>query len=209
MIISKDKKFVINTANSTYAFDVINTGHLRHLYYGSRLDFSEELTEFDVITPKREFGPGATLGYNPENPSLAFEDTCFEISSTGKGDLRSPFVSIVHEDGMRTSDFIYDSHEIVSGTINRTSLPGSYDANGKCETLIITLHDVSYPVVLKLYYVVYEEKDVITRFVDLINEGEKKIEVERLMSLQLDMDDCDYEEIFFGGAWAREMQCYR
>ena len=209
MIISKDKKFVINTANSTYAFDVINTGHLRHLYYGSRLDFSEELTEFDVITPKREFGPGATLGYNPENPSLAFEDTCFEISSTGKGDLRSPFVSIVHEDGMRTSDFVYDSHEVVSGTINRTSLPGSYDANGKCETLIITLHDVSYPVVLKLYYVVYEEKDVITRFVDLINEGEKKIEVERLMSLQLDMDDCDYEAIFFGGAWAREMQCYR
>ena len=62
MIISKDKKFVINTANSTYAFDVINTGHLRHLYYGSRLDFSEELTEFDVITPKRESGPGAPLG---------------------------------------------------------------------------------------------------------------------------------------------------
>lgn len=29
------------------------------------------------------------------------------------------------------------------------------------------------------------------------------------MSLQLDMDDCDYEAIFLGGAWAREMQCYR
>ena len=209
MIKALDKKFVLETKDTTYAFDIMETGHLRHLYYGKKLDFSDSLSEFEVIVPKREFGPGATIGYDAEHPNYAFEDTCFEMSSTGKGDLRSPFVSIIHPDGSRTSDFVYDNHEIKKGKDERKTLPGSYDAEGNVETLIITLRDVSYPVKLKLYYAVYEDKNVIARYADLINEGIEDIKVERLMSLQLDMDDPDYEGIFFFGAWAREMQCYR
>ncbi len=208
MILAKEGKFVLKTDNTTYAFDTLETGHLRHLYYGGRIDFSEDLREFEVIIPKREFGPGNTISYDEEHFSFAPEDTCFEISSTGKGDIRSPFVSIVHPDGSRTSDFIYESHRVEKGKPERKTLPGSYDENDDCETLIVTLKDRSYDVKLDLYYVVYEKRDVIARYCDLRNEG-GEIRVERLLSFQLDMAESDYDGIFFSGAWAREMQSYR
>lgn len=208
MIIAKDGKFVLQTKSTTYAFDTLQTGHLEHLYYGGRIDFSEDLKEFEVIKPKREFGPGNTISYDEEHFSFAPEDTCFEISSTGKGDIRSPFVSIVHKDGSRTSDFLYESHEIVKGKPERKTLPGSYDEEGDCETLIVTLKDRSYDVKIDLYYVVYEKKDVIARYCDLKNEGDD-IKIERLLSLQLDFVESDFDGIFFFGAWAREMQSYR
>ncbi len=209
MILIKDNKFVLNTLNTTYAFDILETGHLEHLYYGAKIDFSEDLSEFEVIRIKREFPPGNTISYDEEHFSYAFEDTSFEISSTGKGDVRSPFVSIIHADGSRTSDFVYKSHALKKGSPKRKTLPGSYDENNNSETLVITLKDRSYDVEADLYYVVYEDKDVITRFVDLRNTGEDEIKVERLLSLQLDMNDSDYEAVFFKGAWAREMQSYR
>ena len=67
MILAKEGKFVLKTDNTTYAFDTLETGHLRHLYYGGRIDFSEDLREFEVITPKREFGPGNTISYDEEH----------------------------------------------------------------------------------------------------------------------------------------------
>ena len=123
MILTKDGRFVLQTNNTTYAFDTLVTGHLEHLYYGARIDFTSDLKEFEVIKPKREFAPGNTISYDEEHLSLSPEDTCFEISSTGKGDLRSPFVSIIHNDGSRTSDFIYESHEIKKGKEARKTLP--------------------------------------------------------------------------------------
>ncbi|MCR5848470.1 MAG: alpha-galactosidase [Lachnospiraceae bacterium] len=209
MILEKEGKFVLQTENSAYAFDVLPTGHLEHLYYGARLDFDDDLREFEVLKPKREFGPGNTISYDEEHFSFAEEDTCFEISAWGKGDLRSPFVSIIHHDGSTTCDFLYESHLVSKGKPVRKTLPGSYDENDNCETLRITLKDRSYDVRLDLYYVVFEDKDVIARFADLTNAGEEEIRVERLLSFQLDLFDSDYEAVFFSGAWAREMQSYR
>ncbi len=95
------------------------------------------------------------------------------------------------------------------GKKERATLPGSYDENDNCETLIVKLKDRSYKTELTLYYVVYEDRDVITRYADLKNTGEEELKVERLLSLQLDMEDSDYEGIYFFGTWAREMQSYR
>ena len=125
MIKSSEGKFVLSTKNTTYVFDTLKAGHLRHLYYGKKLEFSEDLNEFEILIPKREFGPGATIIYDKENPAYAPEDTCFEVSAYGKGDLRSPFVSIVYADGSRTSDFVYESHTITKGKKERRTLPGS------------------------------------------------------------------------------------
>ena len=209
MILEKEGKFVLQTKNSTYAFDTLPTGHLEHIYYGGRIDFSPELGEFEVLKPKREFGPGNTISYDEEHFSFTPEDTCFEISAWGKGDLRSPFVSVIHSDGSSTSDFVYESHRIEKGRPVRQTLPGSYDENENSETLIITLKDRSYDVELNLFYIVYEDKDVIARYADIKNTGENAIKVNRLLSMQLDMFDSDYDGIYFSGAWAREMQSYR
>ena len=39
--IKDSKKFVLNTAHTTYAFDVFNDRYLRHIYYGKRTKNTE------------------------------------------------------------------------------------------------------------------------------------------------------------------------
>ena len=214
MIQAKDGKFVLSTKETTYAFEIRDTGHAEHLYYGKKLRFDEDLNSFGALRQKREFPVGNSIVYSQDNQALTMEDTMLEISGYGKGDLRSPMISLVFVDGSRTVDFIYNTHEILKEIPKRATLPGSYDENGEAEVLKISfveregIIEKNYKLRLNIYYVVYEKENVITRFVDLINNGDEKVRIERLLSLQLDMPDKGYHGIFFDGAWAREMHCY-
>ena len=218
MILAKDGKFVLQTANTTYAFEVLATGHLQHLYYGKKLRFKEEMEEFSALRQKREFPLGNSISYDQENMAITMEDTLLEVSGTGKGDLRSPMIEVTFADGSKSLDFIYKSFELLKEIPKRETLPGSYTegaaALGDANVLRITMMEregiveKSYRLRLVLTYIVYEEEDVITRFADLINDGEDDILVNRLLSMQLDLPDKGYEGVFFDGAWAREMHLY-
>lgn len=85
------------------------------------------------------------------------------------------------------------------------TLPGSYDESGEVEWLGVTLRDKNSGVILELHYYVYEDCDVITRSAKLINESGDVVKLNRLMSLQLDLEPSDYVFTTFHGAWAREM----
>ena len=126
MIQIKDNKFVLNTKNTTYCFEISGTGLAMHRYYGKRVRFLPNLSDFDMIRQKREFAVGNSITYDKDHPALTMEDECLEISGSGKGDLRSPFISLVFADGSRTVDFIYDSYSLEKGTVSRKTLPGSY-----------------------------------------------------------------------------------
>ena len=43
MIRTDGKNFILETEHTTYCFQVTDTGHLEHLYYGRKLTFSEKL----------------------------------------------------------------------------------------------------------------------------------------------------------------------
>ena len=218
MIIAKDGRFVLQTENTTYAFEVMPTGHLQHLYYGKRLRFGEELDEFDALRQKREFPVGNSISYDADNPALTMEDTLLEVSGTGKGDLRSPMVDLKFADGARSLDFIYKSYEVLTQIPKRETLPGSYVQEGTQDkepiVLRITLSEregiveKNYSLRLVLTYIVYEEENVITRYADLCNDGNSDVELTRILSMQLDLPDKGYEGVFFDGAWAREMHTY-
>ena len=205
MIKKIGKLFVLDTANTTYAFHILPSGHLEHLYYGQKIliDAEEDVT---VLTEKRGCLPGNGIAYSPEHPTIGLEDICLEMSSHGKGDVREPFIEVTHWDGSYTSDFLFEKAEITAGKVPFETLPGSYEENDNVDELTVTLNDEQYDLTLELHYFVFPEYDVISRSTKLINTSEAEITLERLMSLQLDFSRADWTFTTFHGAWAREMK---
>ncbi|MCH5281316.1 MAG: alpha-galactosidase [Lachnospiraceae bacterium] len=204
-MISEEKKvFILHTAHTTYCFRVLETGHLEHLYYGRKITLDADSAE--ALFEKHAFPPGNTNVYDEEHTGFSLEDMKLEMSSYGKGDIREPFVELVHADGSTTCDFLFEEAKITEGKEAFETLPGSYDDMGKVEHLTVTLKDRQYDTKLELHYFVYEDCDVITRSARLVNESKEDVRIERLLSAQVDFDMERFSMITFTGAWAREMR---
>lgn len=208
MIEQKEGLYALHTKNTTYMFNVMDTGHLEHLYYGRKIKVDMEKDNGGALpfTEKHAFPPGNTNQYDTEHGSFSLEDMCLEMSSYGKGDIREPFVEIVHADGSYTSDFLFEKAEVIKGKKEFVTLPGSYGDKDEVETLEVTLTDKQYGLSLVMSYYVYEDCDVITRSAKLINNSDKSVTINRLMSLSMDFDTPEYVFTTFNGAWAREMK---
>jgi len=104
MIREKEGIFLLETRHSSYLFEVMETGHLEHLYYGRRIHPGDGA----ALREKHAFAPGNGIYYDDKHRHFSLEDVCLEMSSYGKGDIREPFIEIVHEDGSFTSDFLLE-----------------------------------------------------------------------------------------------------
>lgn len=209
MIRVKNDYFCLDTNGTTYAFRVLPTGQLEHLYYGKRIKLISEdemVNALAGLEEKHAFLPGNTIAYDSEHPEITLEDMRLEMSSYGKGDIREPFVEIVYGDGSFSSDFVFEKYEVKKGKADFATLPGSYGTKEEVETLTVTLKEKESGVRLELNYYVYEGCDIITRSSRLINSSNQTIIVRRLMSLMLDLDRSGYVMSTFNGAWAREMR---
>lgn len=205
-MIRKEKEyFILDTRNTTYCFRVMETGHLEHLYYGRRISLPEGKGA-EALVEKQAFLPGNLNAYDEEHKSFSLEDVCLEMSSYGKGDIREPFIEVIHADGSYTSDFLFAEARITKGKDEFDTLPGSYDETGTAEQLCVTLKDQQYGLTLELFYFVYPDCDVITRSARLTNDSGQCIKLLRLLSLQIDFRTSDYIFTTFQGAWAREMR---
>ncbi len=201
MIQIKDRFFLITTENSSYAFRVTGSGHLEHLHYGGRA----ELTDEKAMTEERAFAAGNLISYSKEHPLVTLEDMRLEMSGYGKGDIRDPFIEVIHRDGSRTRDFLYDSHRIINAPLfTESGMPLAHDDNG-AETLEVTLKDKEYGMTLLLYYTAWADSDVITRRSVVINDSDDDVTVTRLMSTQVEFPDCGYRITTFNGSWVDEM----
>ncbi|MBE5883385.1 MAG: alpha-galactosidase [Lachnospiraceae bacterium] len=214
MIRENSGMFELHTSNTTYAFRIMETGHLEHLYYGRRMKMYHDSHEIGTESHKTDnilakmpaYAPAASCAYDDLHRNLCLDDVCLEMSSNGKSDMREPFIEVLHADGSRTSDFLFEKYEITSGKEEFVTLPGSYDDSGKVEQLCITLCDKQYNLTLEIYYYVFEACDVITRSAKLWNHGKDEVKLLRLMSMQLDFNTCDYVLTHFTGSWGREMK---
>lgn len=202
MITGENGVFALETEQTSYLFRVMDTGHLEHLYYGRKIRFRD----VSALAEKHSFPPGDGVCYSGAHKNFSLEDVCLETSSYGKGDIREPFLELVYPDGSFTSDFVYDTHEISQVKPEFACLPGSYSEDGRVEHLCVTLREKAKGAALELHYYVYPECDVIGRSARLVNTGEERLAVKRLMSAQLDFPDCGYVFTTFTGGWAREMR---
>lgn len=202
-IIKNDNLFVLNTNNTTYAFKVMeDCGYLEHLYYGRKIS----LENTDGLVEQRAFASGNSVVYEEGMNHLTLETVCLEYATLGKGDIREPMIEVRNTDGSNTLDFKYESAKILETKHVLKTMPSSIDDSNKAKTLEITCKDEVNRLVLKLYYSVFPECDVIARSAKLINEGNDDVRLDRMLSTLIDFDRNDFVFTSFHGAWAKEMQ---
>ncbi|MBO4902059.1 MAG: alpha-galactosidase [Lachnospiraceae bacterium] len=224
-----DKLFLLETANTTYAFSINAEGLPEHLHYGAPLYIADGADVVSALSHKVSHGKGTTVNYTKDSP-LTIEDLPLEVSSAGKGDFREPMLLLSYADGSRTSDFVFKSYDLSDKITPVEGMPcavagdgpagsaqtGSAADNGAAGTTAgkidrpsqLTLHltERSKGVRLDLIYTVFPACDVITRRAVLYNDEEASFTIRRLLSMQLDLRSADYKMITFGGNWGREME---
>lgn len=80
---------------------------------------------------------------------------------------------------------------------------------GAGQTLEIVCRDAVIGLKVILRYSVFDDSDAIMRSVELQNESEKPLYVEKVLSASMDMDAQDYELLTLNGSWARERHMER
>jgi len=222
--------FVLETPGLSYAFRILPTGQPEQLCCGTRLPLETE-AEVLALSEQRAFAPGNTVVYDAEHPELSLEDVCLEFSAPGKGDSREPMLVLVNPDGSRTSDFVYQSHSIDDSQPPQSPLPGSYGETGAfeqgagieissprrfapppslrgagAEHLCVSYRDRNCGLTLETHYWLWADCDCLCRRNVLRNTGDGAVEIERFLSMQLDLPERALAVTGFFGAWAREME---
>jgi len=193
IIFDNEKKlFTINTKNSEYIFQLLYGKFPIHLYYGKPGgEYEEHKVNWIAFAP-----------YYPEHGVEYTPDLCKrEYAGFDNGDFRTSSIKIRNANGDMSTDLIYKSHRIFSGRLELPGLPFA-DAAEDTETLELTMIDELTDVEVKLYYTVYAEEDIISRYVSVTNSGSDKVVIEKLMSLLLDLPDHEYDMIsLYGQHW--------
>jgi len=200
MITVQDQIFTLETEHTGYLFRVTPFGHLEHIHYGERIP----LSEIEPLMTKRNIMHGSSVMYSTKDDTYCLDNIPLEWSGVGCGDYRQTPIEIKLEDGTFRTDFIYESHEIVSGSVPMETLPSAYDETNAAETLTVTLVDQAGGMKLLMYYTVFPAVDVITRRAVLFNTGAGAVSVRRIMSMQLDLENEGFSLVTFDGAWAKE-----
>ncbi len=188
---SHKKTFVLNTRNTTYAFEIAFDKFLAHVYYGKKIDISSISYERKY----RSFSP-----YHEQTGTQFSPDTnALEYSTFGNGDFRATALRIKNADGNSVTGLVYKSYRIFDGRLELSRLPYA-DADDTTKTLEISMTDIVTGVDVNLYYTVFEKEDVISRYVTIKNSSERNVIIEKCMSLMLDLPECDYDMIsLYGG----------
>ena len=187
--LKESRKFILNTKSSTYAFEILGGRYLRHLYYGKRTNDipSPELRYVSFSPYVEELG----RNYSPDVMGN-------EISFFGSGDFRATALRIRGEDGSGVTDFVYSSYRIFNGRRNIDGLTFGR-ADDSTRTLEITMTDKVTNCKLLLYYTVFEERDIISRYMAIENCGKTSVKIENCMSLELTFDRCDLDMVSLYG----------
>lgn len=198
MIEVRQKVFRLSTRNTCYLFRILPTGHLENLHYGEPLDWQD----FQGIYMKQNAGAGSSVLY--EEGGYTLDLLPLEYSFNGKGDYREMPLEMKMPDGSYVCDFIYESHEVLKGTLSMEEMPTAHGE--EAETLLVRLRDKLHPMVMTLVYTVFSSCDVITRRAVLENKGDTSVEIIKFMSLQLDLLLSKPEVLTLSGGWINEAQ---
>lgn len=194
------QQFQLDTAHATYAFTVAD-GYLLHAYWGKRLPI-EPLTDLLRID-ENPFVPSQ----NPRDRACFFDTASFEYPCAGTGDYREAAFGFETASGHRACELRYVSHRIYEGKPALTGLPHTFGEGA--ETLELTLRDAPTGVAVLLSYTIFADSDAIIRSVEICNAGDAPVQLTRVLSASLDLDEDRFEMLTLYGSWARERQVDR
>lgn len=194
MIYIKDNVFHLNTKNTSYIFAVTPHGDLQHLYYGRKISPQKDYSAF---IEKRSMLLVSAL--YPENDiAYGIDAMQFEYSALGGGDRRENACIVNCADTL--CGFKYDGYTELNNAPIRSDFAQTHNSDS---CLCIVMDDRQAKAELRLYYQLFYDCDVITRYSE-IKANENALTIDSLMSMQLDFPSGKYKCVTFDGAWARE-----
>lgn len=198
--------FTLQTRHSSYQMKVSSYGYLLHLYYGDRIE--DEDLSYLIQLRDRGFSPNPNEVGNDRTFSLDFLPQ--EFSSDGCSDYRISSIEVKNGDGSYAFSGKYLKHRIYPGKYFLEGLPSLHaEDNDTADTLEIWLQDPVTKLTVILGYCVFEEKDIITRTVRVVNHGADTIYLNRVMSTSIDFMDSDYDFIHLDGRHTMERNVTR
>ncbi len=186
------RTFYLNTKNTTYAFFINELGLPEHLYYGKKI--GAEDIRYAALRHGYSFTPFDKNVGNKVSPDVFLQ----EYPTANGGDYRICAFAVKDGDGYFGARLKYKNHSIFRGRKQIDSLPCA--RGDGAETLEVTLESEESKTEVKLYYVVYEEFDVITRHEIITNFADKSAFVLKA-NTALDLYGCDYDLIDLFGMY--------
>jgi len=194
------QEFHLTNGGFSYLMKVNNFGKLLHLYYGGKVTHRGDFSHLVEMQPR-----AMAACYEEKNRLYSLEHLKQEFPEYGSTDFRHPAITIKQQNGSNLTDFKYKSHRIYSGKTVLNGLPATYVQNdNEAVSLDIELIDDVINISVILTYTVFSEHDALTRSVVVKNNGKESVQIENIMSLNLDLPDCDYNWMQLSGAWSRE-----
>lgn len=158
-------------------------------YYGGRV---ADMDDYTIVSGhKRKYARSCSDDVITGNTTVC----CY-----GMGCDRHFSVAIKNYDGGIANKFLFERAEKVEKPIIE-GLPSSRD--GK-ETLMLVYRDRDYDIELRQYYTVFDDTDVIAVSNCIVNDSNQTFSVQKLDSLQMDLDSNGYDIYTYPGTWARE-----
>ena len=192
-----DQIFHLKTKNTSYVLCVSDFNALEHLYYGKRI----EDDNVKYISNRQIYAHHAHESRTDRKFSMS--SVGLEISPFGCGDFRVPSVAYDYHNQLDANRLRYQSHSIYQGRNPIEGLPYSR-ACKNTETLEIVLSDDDKQVEVKLYYVVFEDTDVIARHQTIENKGGESLTIQKCASACVDFYGHDFDTVTLEGMYLYE-----
>ena len=189
MITHENGVFHLQTEHWSYLFRINACGIPEHLHFGAPV----QTADGEAFACRPGLGWGSSVLLNGEDTASSPDSLMLEWSGSGRGDYRESPLELAG----RSTDFRYDSFELLDGTAPMT-LPQAHGAEG---TLKVTLKQPG--AMLHLYYSVFPT--ALTRRCVLENTGDAPIRLNKFMSFCLDLPG-SYTMATFNGGWIAEMR---
>jgi alpha-galactosidase len=177
----ENNNWVIEMANSAYAFGISSDGHLIHRYWGVRLPFPEDYPPVEEVGDADSFNMAENRRreeYPAVEGSRYFEPGIVLTLPDGVRDLRLRFAGVVCE-----------------------------QAKGK---MTILLKDMQYEINVHVHYLAHFATDVLERWVEVVNGEKGAVQLSRAFSSVWQIPQLDaYWLSFYTGKWSDEMQYHR
>ncbi len=208
IIYNKEQRtFTLHTRNTSYQMKRGNLDYLLHLYYGPTIgdtDMSYQIRQYD-----RGFSGNPYESRNERTFSLDAQPQ--EFSTQQQGDFRTSSIEVVNGDGSYSFHGKVTDHRILKGKYRLDTLPTVFAREGDTvDSLQITLADAVSRVQVVLLYSVFEEADVITRAVRVVNGGDRPIRLKKIMSVCMDfLNGSHMDLVSLPGRYGQERQVER
>lgn len=203
IIVDQEKGiFHLRGKKTSYIFKIYENTYPMHLFWGGRLR-NGDISWFLELPYRRA---KMVMGRGADDPKFSSEFFPFEYPSYGTSDFRPPAVQICKiNDGTSITDFRYKGYRIIKGKPAIEGLPATYSEDRDlCETLEIELYDNVINARLLLYYTLFEEYDVITRWSVIENRGNEDLRIDRALSMSIDFKDGHFKWRQLSGTTLRE-----